>query len=47
MITLCPAGPLVVAKATAEAIDPDGWLHMGDLATMDERGYCRMTGRLT
>lgn len=32
--------------ATAEAIDKDGWLHTGDLCTMDERGYCRVEGRL-
>lgn len=33
-------------EATAKAIDADGWLHTGDLATMDEQDYCRITGRL-
>ena len=32
--------------STSEAIDEDGFLHTGDLATMDERGYVRIVGRL-
>ena len=31
---------------TAEAIDEAGWMHTGDLATMDEEGYCAIVGRI-
>jgi len=49
---LCTRGYLVMheyfdkPEASAAAIDAEGWLHTGDLGTMDERGYCRITGRL-
>ncbi|GAA1071710.1 AMP-binding protein [Tsukamurella spumae] len=33
-------------EKTAEAIDADGWMHTGDLATMDDAGYVRVTGRI-
>lgn len=32
-------------QATAECIDAEGWMHTGDLATIDGRGYCRIVGR--
>ena len=34
------------AKATAQAIDQAGWMHSGDLATMDEEGYVNIVGRI-
>jgi len=33
-------------EATANTLDEDGWLHTGDLCSMDDRGYCKVEGRL-
>jgi fatty-acyl-CoA synthase len=33
-------------KATATAIDAAGWMHTGDLATMDDEGYINIVGRI-
>jgi len=49
---ICTRGYLVMKgywrdpKSTSEAIEPEGWLHSGDLGTMDEHGYIRVTGRI-
>jgi fatty-acyl-CoA synthase len=33
-------------EKTAMAIDVEGWMHTGDLATLDAEGYCNITGRV-
>jgi fatty-acyl-CoA synthase len=33
-------------EKTAEAVDPDGWMHSGDLGVMDAEGYVQITGRI-
>ena len=33
-------------EQTAAAIDTAGWMHTGDLATIDDEGYCNIVGRI-
>jgi fatty-acyl-CoA synthase len=33
-------------ERTAEAIDAAGWMHTGDMATIDTEGYCNIVGRI-
>ncbi len=49
---LCTRGYLVMKgyfelpDRTAQAVDDEGWLHTGDLCSMDDRGYFHIEGRL-
>ena len=49
---LCTRGYAVMlgywgeAQRTREAIDAAGWMHTGDLATLDTEGYCTIVGRI-
>ena len=49
---LCVRGYLVMRsywedpQQTADAIDQAGWMHTGDLATIDAQGYCNIVGRV-
>src|SRR3546814_20849257 len=33
-------------ERTRDAVDAGGWMHTGDLAVLDEEGYCNIVGRV-
>jgi len=49
---ICTRGYLVMKgywndeEKTTESVDADGWMHTGDLGTIDEEGYCNISGRV-
>ncbi|MGV8116777.1 AMP-binding protein [Methanothrix sp.] len=49
---ICARGYMIMREyynnpvATEQCIDEEGWLHTGDLGTLDENDYCKITGRL-
>ncbi|MGH9210884.1 MAG: class I adenylate-forming enzyme family protein [Acidimicrobiales bacterium] len=49
---VCIRGPVLMKgywgkpEATADAIDTDGWLHTGDIGTLDDEGFLTITDRL-
>jgi o-succinylbenzoate---CoA ligase len=46
-VRIAPDGEILVAGPTvaAASLAPDGWLHTGDLGSVDERGCVRVSGR--